>query len=87
MQFLPAYGALLQEALVTARSFDYQGVQAKVMLAEYLAAICVKTGRMKDKLRVNKFLVGEDFDVVRFKDILAKFNLNERFEQWKTEFA
>ena len=87
VQFLPAYDALLQEALVTARSFDYQGVEAKVMMAEYLAAICVKTGRMKDKLRVNMFLAGEDFDVVRFKEILAKFNLNERFEQWETKFA
>ena len=42
---------------------------------------------MKDKLRVNMFFACEDFDVVRFKDILAKFKLNERFEQWKTEFA
>ena len=48
----------------------------------YFAAICVKTGRMKDKLRVNMFLAGEDFDISRFKDILAKFNLKERFEQW-----
>ena len=49
----------------------------------YFAAICVKTGRVKDRLRVNMFLSGEDFDVARFKSILAKFNLVERFEQWQ----
>ena len=87
VQFLPAYDMLLQEALATARAFDYQGVETKVMLAEYLAAICVKTGRTKDRLRVNMFLSVEDFDVARFKGILAKFNLVERFEKWQASFA
>lgn len=84
---MPAYDMLLQEALATARAFDYQGVETKVMLAEYLAAICVKTGRTKDRLRVNMFLSVEDFDVARFKGILAKFNLIERFEKWQASFG
>ena len=83
VQFLPAYDAPLREALVQARSFDYEGVETKVMLAEYLAVICVNTGRVKDKLRVDMFLSSEGFDVVKFNMLLAKFGLKERFEQWK----
>lgn len=83
VQFLPAYDELLQEALTFARTFDYQGVATKVMLAEYLAVICVNTGRVKDKLRVDMFLSSEGFDVVKFNMLLAKFGLKERFEQWK----
>ena len=65
-----------------ARVFAYQGVETKVMLAENLAAICVKTGRVKGRLQVNMFLSGEDFDVARLNGILAKFNLVERVGQW-----
>ena len=83
VQFLPAYNALLQEALGKARVFDYQGVPTKVMLAEYLAAIAVQTGRIKDKLRVNMFLATEDFDKDTFLILLDKFQLREWFDQWK----
>lgn len=85
VQFLPAYNILLQEALSTARAFDYQGVTTKVMLAEYLAAICVDTGRMKDKLRVAMFLTEESFDKAKFLRLLNKFHLKGRFDQWKLQ--
>jgi len=83
VQFLPAYNALLQEGLSAARSFDYEGVSTKVMLAEHLAAICVDTGRVKDKLRVSMFLEAEGFDKDAFFGLLVKFKLKERFDQWK----
>lgn len=85
VQFLPAYNSLLQEALSTARAFDYQGVTTKVMLAEYLAAICVETGRMKDKLRVAMFLATEGFDKAKFALLLEKFHLKGRYDQWKLQ--
>lgn len=85
VQFLPAYSSLLQEALSTARVFDYQGVITKVMLAEYLAAICVETGRVKDKLRVVTFLATEGFDKAKFLLLLNKFHLKGRFDQWKLQ--
>lgn len=85
VQFLPAYNILLQEALSTSRSFDYQGVPTKVMLAEYLATICVETGRVKDKLRVSMFLAAEGFDKETFFLLLDKFHLKGRFDQWKLQ--
>lgn len=85
VQFLPAYDPLLQEALVQARSFDYEGVETKVMLAEYLAAICVKTGRLKDKLRVQMLLSSDGFSVQRFMGLLSTFNLKERYDKWQLQ--
>ncbi len=83
VQFLPAYNELLQEALSSAQTFEYQDVQTKVMQAEYLATICVQTGRIKDKLRVNMFLSSPRFDREKFKALLDKFSLTERFDQWQ----
>ena len=85
VQFLPAYDALLQEALVQARSFDYEGVETKVMLAEYLAAICVKTGRLKDKLRVQMLQLSRGFSESQFLGLLSTFNLKERFDKWQLQ--
>ena len=65
----------MKEALSHAVSFDYDGVPARVLPAEYLAAISVQTGRAKDKLRVQSFLASERFDEKRFAEICAKHGL------------
>ena len=82
VQFLPAFDGLLQDALANARTFDYQGVPSKVMRAEHLAAICVQTGRMKDKLRVWTLMESDGFDAGAFDALLNKFGLSERLGQW-----
>jgi len=82
VQFLPVYNGLLDDAMKNTRGFDYEGVPTRVLSAEHLAAICVQTGRIKDKLRVEMFLRSEKFDRRRFFAILDVFTLRERFEQW-----
>jgi len=47
VQFLPAYNALVEEALGQAREIDYEGVSAHVLRAEHLIAIGLQTGRRK----------------------------------------
>lgn len=82
VQFLPVYNDLLFDAMKNCRCFDYEGVQTRVLTAEHLAAICVQTGRMKDKLRVEMFLRCEKFDQQKFFSILDKGKLRERFSLW-----
>ena len=48
---------------------------ARVLPAEYLAAISVQTGRAKDKLRVQSFLSSARFDRKRFAAICAEHGL------------
>jgi hypothetical protein len=44
VQFVPAYNALLEEALREARETLYEEVSARVVRAEHLIAICLQTG-------------------------------------------
>jgi len=82
VQFLPVYNGLLDDAMKNSVGFDYEGVPTRVLSAEHLAAICVQTGRMKDKLRVEMFLRSEKFDKARFFALLDTCGLRERFSQW-----
>lgn len=75
VQFLPVYDNLVKEALEDSLIFDYDGVPTKVLKATYLAAICVKIGRPKDKLRTQMLLSSNGFDDLEFHRILAKHNL------------
>jgi len=82
VQFLPVYNELLNDAMKNSVGFDYEGVPTRVLSAEHLAAICVQTGRMKDKLRVEMFLRSPKFDKTRFFNILDTCQLRGRFMQW-----
>ena len=75
VQFLPAVDDLIREALDNAVEVSYDGVPAKVLKATYLAAICVKVGRPKDKVRTQMLLSSDGFDKAEFKQILSKYNL------------
>ena len=75
VQFLPAYDNLVRDALGDARKIDYDGVPTKVLKATYLAAICVKVGRPKDKVRTQLLLASDGFDNAEFQRILLKHGL------------
>ena len=82
VQILPACNALLEDAVEKANAIDYEGVKARVMTAEHLAAISVQTGRVKDKLRVQMFWNTPDFDRSTFLMLLSAFSLRDKFEAW-----
>lgn len=44
VQFLPAYNALVEEAVTTARVHDYEGVDVRVVAPEPLAALALQAG-------------------------------------------
>ena len=75
VQFLPANDNLVKEALGDALVIDYDGVPTKVLKATYLAAICVKVGRPKDKVRTQMLLSSRGFDDLEFRRILTSHNL------------
>ena len=52
VQFLPTYNALLEEALREAIQVPYEDVLTRVLRAEHLVAVCLQTGRSKDRERV-----------------------------------
>jgi hypothetical protein len=84
VQFLPAYNLLLQEALLEARQMSYQSTSTRVLRVEHLTAICVQTGRAKDRERVRLLLAQATMDHAYLADILRRHNLEGTWKEWTT---
>ena len=82
VQFLPAYNALVEEALAQAREIDYEGVSARVLRAEHLIAIGLQTGRSKDRARVAMLREQASLDLNLLADILKRHQLEEKWKLW-----
>lgn len=86
VQFLPASGALLEEAIREAVELDVEGVGTRVFRAEHLAAVALDTGRAKDKARVLQFVESDVLDRSQFETILARHGLLPKWVRFKTQF-
>lgn len=86
VQFLPASGPLLEDALDNAVEIDVEGVPARVLTAEYLGAVALQTGRTKDKARVLQFVESDAIDRARFETIIAKHGLTPQWERFQQQF-
>jgi len=82
VQFLPAYNSLIEEALAQAREIDYDGVRTRVVRAEHLVAICLQTGRAKDRARVALLHEQSDLDGTFLADLLCRYSLEEKWKNW-----
>ena len=84
VQFLPAYNALLEEALAEARETPYAATLTRVLRPEHLAAIMVQTGRDKDRQRFYTFMQEAAMDAEYFQSVLNRHQLADRYDRWKT---
>lgn len=83
VQFLPAYNALLEEALTDARETLYEEVPARVLRSEHLVAICLQTGRGKDRERVRLFREEAELDPKFLAGVLARHDLQRKWQEWR----
>ncbi len=86
IQFLPASGPLLEDALDDAVEVDVEGVPARVLTAEYLAAIALQTGRAKDKARVLQFIEAQALDPKKFEELTERHQLVDKWREFQTQF-
>ncbi len=82
VQFLPAYNALLREALAEARETNYEATPTRVVRAEHLVAIALATGRDKDRERVRLLRQQASLDQEYLAAILARHGLESKWGQW-----
>lgn len=82
MQFLPAYNALLEEALAEARQTVYVNTPTRVMRAEHLTAIAIQTGRDKDRQRVRLLLEQAALDREYLTSVVIRHGLEARWKEW-----
>jgi len=81
VQFIPAYNDLVREAVAVAATLKYRDTEAKVVKAEYLAAIALQTGRSKDRERLVRLLEEALIDKGLLDRILDKHGLAEKFRK------
>ncbi len=82
VQFLPVYSPLLEEALAAARDVFYEDVPTRVLRVEHLVAICLQTGREKDRNRVRLFSEQAELDTGFLAETLTRHHLQERWRIW-----
>lgn len=86
VQFLVPYNTLVDEAVRSARSVDFQGVECRMPQLEHLMAIMVQTGRAKDKARLEELGRFPDlFNRPLFEEIVHRFGLESRWQKIRTE--
>ena len=85
-QFLPAFNPLLEEALAQATEIQFKTVPTRVMRAEHLVAIMLRTGRAKDYARILQFLEEEAVDLSLLTSVLARHELTGKWEEFKDRF-
>ena len=83
VQFLPAYNALLEEALAEARETTYEDTPARVLRAEHLVAICLQTGRDKDRERARILHAQAKLDMNYLRGVITRHQLEARWNEWK----
>ena len=86
VQFLPAFAALLQEAMKNAATIEYKGINIRILKAEYLMAISLQTGRGKDFARLVQFVEFEVADRGYLKDILDRHHLDGKWQTFENRF-
>jgi len=86
VQFLPAAGPLVEEALEKALETEVEGTLTRVFSAEHLAAIALQTGRAKDKARLLQFLESGVLEMDRFRSIVLRHGLEEAWQRFKLQF-
>jgi hypothetical protein len=78
VQFIPV-DELEKEAVENGIQIKFEGVDTKVISAEYLIAILLRAGRKKDMEKIERLLEQVDIDRNKLGKILNKFGLKDKF--------
>src|SRR5213082_3271517 len=82
VQFLPAYNALVEDALNEAQEIMYEDMRTRVLRSEHLVAICLQTGRDKDRERVRILREQAKLDQNFLADVLRRHQLEDKWKLW-----
>ncbi len=75
VQFIPAYNALVTEALEQTEEKSFGTTPTRVLRLEHLLAIMLQTDRPKDRQRAALLATSASFDNARLEGILARHQL------------
>lgn len=86
VQFLPASDDLEREAVAQAVSTMVEGIPTRVMSAEHLVAIALRTGRSKDDIRIVQFFEQDAVHRAKLQGILERHELTAKWKQFERKY-
>jgi hypothetical protein len=86
VQFLPLADGLDEEAVENSVAVIVEGVGTRIMTAEHLAAIALRTGRAKDHNRVLQFMEQNAVDRKKLRGILERHGLAAKWKQFEHKY-
>lgn len=79
VQLLPPPGPLEEAALEAACTQIFHNIPTRIITAEFLSAIMLKTGRPKDLIRLSQFLEEGVLHKSTFMDIVDRFSIRDKW--------
>jgi hypothetical protein len=86
VQFLSPNNELEQEAVAEAIATTVEGVPTRVMPAEHLVAIALRTGRAKDHIRILQFIEQDAVDRSKLQAVLERHGLTAKWQQFERKY-
>jgi hypothetical protein len=87
VQFVFASEPVQQEAVEQAERVAFAGAYTSVFSAEHLAAELLRSGRLKDLTRVADLLKSEQLDMDKFREIIGRNGLTEKWKQFASRYG
>ena len=86
VQFIPASESTQQEALKNARDANYGSTETRIFSPECLAAELLRSGRLKDHVRVAALIDSGKLDMDTFRGIVKKHGLEDKWNRFVKKF-
>lgn len=87
VQFLPPSDELEREAVEQAVSTGVEGVATRVMTAEHLVAIALRTGRTKDRNRILQFIEQNAVDRGKLRRVIESHGLASKWKRFEQKYS
>jgi len=86
VQFIPVFDSLTEEAVRQAESGDIDGVPVRVVRADHLAVMALKTGRPKDYARILALLEAEALSTAEIGRLARRHGLDKEWATFRKRF-
>ena len=86
VQFISPNDDLEREAVAAAVTTELDGTPTRIMPAEHLVAISLRTGRSKDHARILQFLEQEAVDRKKLDDVIESHGLSSKWEEFRHRY-
>ena len=86
VQFIPASESIQEEAIRHANEITYGKTQTRIFSPEYLAGELLRSGRLKDQVRVIALIESGRLEMDTFRGIIERYELSEKWATLKRRF-